>query len=168
MRRSVRYEELYQAAVKAYQSLCGREGHVQTSQAVSSVGHKYVHLRNEGGDYVAKYDHKQGVIVEVWLTQATQEKATVWVRQHWANRHLAKYRLADLRIIRWEDMGAGTQTAVSRSQLYAYVWCDQMVEGKLAHNCLPAGRHSLKVCILKRDNPPAIMRQLFEKAGEQS
>jgi hypothetical protein len=127
MGQSTKQEALYRQAVAAYENLCGWEGPVETSQALSSVGRKYVHLRNESGDYVAKYDHKEGVIVEVWLTQAAQEKATVWVRQPWNNRHLAKYRLADLRIIHWENSSAGAQATVPQSYLYAHVWCDQML-----------------------------------------
>lgn len=165
--RSEKREELYQAAIKAYERLCGREGYVQTSQTESSVGHKYVHLRNESGDYVAKYDHTAGVVVEVWLTGATQEReTTVWVRRHPNKRQLAKCRLSDLKTLHLEDASEGEQDG-GPQYLFGYVRCDQLLEGELPHSCFNGGAHSIGVCILKKDNPSAVMRQLIAKVGEQ-
>jgi hypothetical protein len=37
--------------------------------------------------------------------------------------------------------------------LHAYVWCDKMIGGELAHSCQHgAGPHDIKVCIVKKDN----------------
>ena len=50
--------------------------------------------------------------------------------------------------------------------MHAYVSCSGMVDGHLAHSGMHGEcPHEIKVCIVKKDNPPAVFRELLGIAG---
>jgi len=46
-----------------------------------------------------------------------------------------------------------------------YVWCDEM-KGEIEHSCRHGeSPHSIKVCIVKADNDPALFEKLSQSAN---
>lgn len=84
---------------------------------------------------------------------AAEPGPVVWVRRQWNDSRHAAYRLADVSGWHWSDMSGGIQARANREYLHAYVWCDGMIAGELAHSCRHGQRpHRIKVCITKVDN----------------
>ena len=84
---------------------------------------------------------------------AAEPGPIVWVRRQFYSRKHAAYRLADLTGWHWSKMSGGSQKRANRWYLHAYVWCNAMIAGKLAHFCAhgPAP-HRIKVCVTKIGN----------------
>ncbi len=96
------------------------------------------------------------------------ENPLVTVRRHWNDWKLAKYRLANVHRPRWDTESGGVQKASPRRMLYAYVLCNAMESGELAHSCRHGPPpHEVKVCIVKKDNDPRVYQELMRRAGEQ-
>jgi len=77
----------------------------------------------------------------------------VWVRRHFDDYRQAAYRLADLRGWHWSNISGGNRWKANRFYLHAYVMCDAMIAGELAHSCIHGdGPHKIKVCITKKGN----------------
>jgi hypothetical protein len=90
----------------------------------------------------------------------------VWVRRQWNDYRKAKYRLTELKDVHWDRTSGGVWAPTPQPFLHAYVQCDGMVEGELAHS----GQHGpcphrVKVCIVKKDNSPAVFTELVRAAG---
>lgn len=102
--------------------------------------------------------------------QASQEvERFVWVRRQWNDWRSAKYRFEDLDGVHWSDLSGGIQVAAPRAFLHAYVWCDALLEGELAHSCRHGqGPHRIKVCIVQKDNPKPIITELKALAEARS
>jgi hypothetical protein len=84
---------------------------------------------------------------------AAEPGPVVWVRRQWNDWRHAAYRMADLDGLHWSNMSGGIQQRANRDYLHAYVWCDGMIAGELAHSCRHGqGPHRIKVCITKVDN----------------
>lgn len=77
----------------------------------------------------------------------------VWVRRQFDDYRHAAYRLTDLRGWHWSNVSGGAQWRANRFYLHAYVMCDAMIAGELAHSCAHGqGPHRIKVCITKKGN----------------
>jgi hypothetical protein len=77
----------------------------------------------------------------------------VYVRRQYNDWRQASYRLSDLEGWHLSDVSGGIQARANRSYLHAYVWCNGMLEGELAHSCSHGeGPHRIKVCIVKTAN----------------
>ena len=86
-------------------------------------------------------------------TIAADDAPTVWVRRQWDDYRKAAYRLADLSGFHKSDVSGGIGKAANRPYWHAYVYCDAMIEGELAHSCQHGkGPHRIKVCLVKKDN----------------
>jgi hypothetical protein len=73
-------------------------------------------------------------------------------RQFDDHRHAA-YRLEDVSGWHWSDISGGVQHRANRHYLHAYVMCDGMIAGELAHSCEHGPPpHRTKVCITKKGN----------------
>lgn len=84
---------------------------------------------------------------------AAEPGLVVWVRRQFDDRRHAAYRIADLGGLHWSNRSGGLQHRANRHYLHAYVWCDGMIAGELAHSCRHGpGPHRIKVCITKIDN----------------
>lgn len=84
---------------------------------------------------------------------ATDTGPIVWVRRQWNDGREAAYRIGDVSGWHWSNVSGGVQAKANRSYLHAYVLCDGMIEGELAHS----GQHGkcphrIKVCITKTAN----------------
>ncbi len=100
------------------------------------------------------------------LAQAEAEGETiVWVRRQWNDSNDAAYRLSDIDGWHWSDVSGGIQAKANRSYLHAYVWCDAMLSGGVAHSCRHGeGPHRIKVCVVKNNNKTAWLK--IEQAME--
>ena len=94
------------------------------------------------------------------------EAETVWVRRQWNDWRHALYHLADIEHPHWDNMSGGVYAVAPQYFLHAYVWCDGMVEGELAHSCSHgSGPHRIKICVTKKGNDPMVFARLAETAG---
>lgn len=92
----------------------------------------------------------------------------VWVRRQHDDHRKARYPLDDIRGVNWDSRSGGVQAKAPQYLLFGYADCDGMVEGEIAHSGVHGPcPHSIKVCILKADNDPAVYRLLAERAGEK-
>jgi hypothetical protein len=73
---------------------------------------------------------------------------TLKVRPDWDdNTRTAKVPFYALRRPHWVQPPGSTQFFI-----YAYIRCDQILEGDLAHTCSGTELHVLRVCVLKDGN----------------
>lgn len=99
------------------------------------------------------------------MTENSEEKF-IWVRRQWNSWRKAKYRLSDVQNVRWDTFSGGVYAPTPQPFLHGYVWCDGYLEGELDHSCGHGDYpHNIKVCIVKKDNNPAIFKLLVEQAG---
>ncbi|HEX8164977.1 MAG TPA: hypothetical protein VF601_04225 [Beijerinckiaceae bacterium] len=89
----------------------------------------------------------------------------VRVRRQWNDlRRIATYRLADMADFHWSKVGGGIGRRAPQAFLHAYVMCDEILAGDLAHSCRHGPPpHRIKVCITRKDNP-AVFKALLEIA----
>jgi hypothetical protein len=77
----------------------------------------------------------------------------VWVRRHWNDWRDAKYRIADVAGWHMSDVSGGINQSAPRPFIHAYVRCDGMIEGELAHSGSHGPcPHMIKVCVTKKMN----------------
>lgn len=95
--------------------------------------------------------------------------ADVWVRRQWNDYRRARYRLEDVQGFHWDTVSGGVGAPAPQPFVHAYVWCNGMQEGELAHSCAHgAGPHRIKVCIVRKDNNPQAFAQILETVGPKS
>jgi hypothetical protein len=81
------------------------------------------------------------------------EEHVVWVRRQWNDYRDAKYRIADVKGWHLSTVSGGVNQNAPRPFIHAYVRCDKMIEGSLAHSCMHGDApHRIKVCITKKMN----------------
>jgi hypothetical protein len=84
---------------------------------------------------------------------AAEPGPIVWVRRQFDDHRHAAYRLGDVSGWHWSDTSGGLQHRANRYYLHAYVMCDGMIAGELAHSCEHGPPpHRIKVCITKKGN----------------
>ena len=84
---------------------------------------------------------------------AAEPGPIVWVRRQFDDHRHAAYRLGDVSGWHWSDISGGVQHRANRYYLHAYVMCDGMIAGELAHSCRHGPPpHRIKVCITKKGN----------------
>ncbi|HEV7411706.1 MAG TPA: hypothetical protein VGO01_24745 [Bradyrhizobium sp.] len=84
---------------------------------------------------------------------AAEPGPIVWVRRQFDDHRHAAYRLGDVNGWHWSDISGGVQHRANRYYLHAYVMCDGMIAGELAHSCEHGPPpHRIKVCITKKGN----------------
>ena len=97
---------------------------------------------------------------------AAEPGPIVWVRRQFSHHKHAAYRLADVSRWHWSNFSGGVGHRANRFYLHAYVWCDGMIAGELAHSCRHGPPpHHIKVCITKKGNEK-VWREI-EAAGPQ-
>jgi hypothetical protein len=97
----------------------------------------------------------------------------VWVRRNWNGDGLdrAAYRLDDISGVHWSQDSGGQVNGFARRSprpmVMGYVHCDAMVKGEVAHSCMHGPPpHSIKVVVVAKDNPPAVMRLVRQAATD--
>ena len=97
--------------------------------------------------------------------QDADEARFVWVcRQPGGNA--ARYRLDDLDGVHWDTVSGGRRQPLPQPFVCGYVDCEDAVEGEVGHSG-SHGRcpHRIKVCVVGKDNLPAVMSDLRASAG---
>jgi len=90
------------------------------------------------------------------------------VRRHAGDWRIATYRIEDLENVHWDTISGGVHRRFPFPLLFAYVWCDRMVDGEVAHSGAHGPcPHRIKVCILKCDNDRETYAYLAKLAGEK-
>jgi hypothetical protein len=91
----------------------------------------------------------------------------VVVRRQFDEPRTAQCRLSAFRNIHWDFISGGAQRLAPWPYMYGYVWCSDLVNAdEFPHSCLHGPPpHSVKVCIVKKDNGPQTYRELLKQAG---
>jgi hypothetical protein len=88
-----------------------------------------------------------------------------FVRRQWNNWMKGKVRADAITDLHFDRLSGGVRTRAPREFLHGYIWCDEIVEGTVAHSCQHGtAPHYIKVCIVKKDNSQAIYAKLKDKA----
>src|SRR5215467_6514850 len=93
---------------------------------------------------------------------------TVRVRRQWDDGgRIATYRRQDIQGIHWAKVSGGVKAPAPQYFLHGYVSCEGMLEGDVAHSGAHGGPcpHSIKVCVVKKDNDPNVFSELCSIAG---
>ena len=73
----------------------------------------------------------------------------VYVRRQYNDHSIAGYHVEQLSRLHWSDVSGGVRARANRPYLCGYVWCDEAVEGAVAHSCAHGeGPHHVKVCVV--------------------
>ena len=87
---------------------------------------------------------------------AFHEMTQVRVRRDWNNERSATYFLEEIEGWHWSDVSGGWHAKAPQKFLHGYVWCNDLIDGELAHSCAHGrGPHRIKVCITRSDNQEA-------------
>ncbi|MEJ0035920.1 MAG: hypothetical protein WDO68_07540 [Gammaproteobacteria bacterium] len=91
---------------------------------------------------------------------------TVIIRRKWNAADTTEVGVDTLWDLHFRDEPGGVCRALPRAFLSAYVWCDKLPAGGLAHQCRadPPPPHDLLVCILPGDNLAGLYNGLRTKA----
>lgn len=100
------------------------------------------------------------------------DEMVVYVRRQYDDYRIAKYYFKDVWDIDWDDESGGVHTKSPGYLLYGYVKCNGMIEGEIAHSgALGVANHGpcphdIKVCILKKDNDPEVIKHIINEIGD--
>ncbi len=90
----------------------------------------------------------------------------VSVRRQWNSWEIAQVYVGEVSNPLWDVEGGGIKASAPEALIYGYVWCDAIVSGTLAHSCIHGtAPHSIKVCILRKDNSPRIYNHFVNLVG---
>jgi len=95
------------------------------------------------------------------------EHPEIVVRRQWNDWRTATYRLQDFESPHWDNTSGGVGAPAPRLFIHGYVWCDGAIDGEVAHSCSHGeGPHRIKVCVVKKDNTRAVIRELEKRVGK--
>jgi hypothetical protein len=98
-------------------------------------------------------------------TTANDDTEFVLVRRQWNDRRVAKFRVEDIGDLHWSRLSGGVRSRAPREFLHGYVLCCDMLDGELSHSCRHGrGPHSIKVCVVKKDNAASVFTRLSQLA----
>ena len=90
----------------------------------------------------------------------------VSVRRNWNGWEVAQVYVGEVSNPLWDLESGGVRASSPEALIYGYVWCDAIVSGSIAHSCLHGtAPHSIKICILRKDNPPRIYNHFIALVG---
>ena len=90
----------------------------------------------------------------------------VSVRRQWNSWEIAQVWVGEVSNPLWDLLSGGVKEFASEAFIFGYIWCDAIVSGSIAHSCLHGtAPHSIKVCILKKDNSPRIYNHFLTVVG---
>lgn len=90
----------------------------------------------------------------------------VSVRRQWNSWEIAQVYVGDVSNPLWDLVSGGVKESSPEAFIYGYIWCDAMVSGSVAHSCLHGtAPHSIKICILRKDNSPRIHNHFVDLVG---
>lgn len=90
----------------------------------------------------------------------------VSVRRKWDSWEIAEVYVGEVANPLWDLESGGVKETAPEALIYGYVFCDAIVSGSLAHSCQHGtGPHSIKICILRKDNSPRIYNYFLALTG---
>lgn len=90
----------------------------------------------------------------------------VSVRRQWNSWEMAQVYVGDVSNPLWDLVSGGVKEPSPEAFIFGYIWCDAIVSGSVAHSCLHGtAPHSIKVCILRKDNSPRIHNHFVVLVG---
>ena len=95
---------------------------------------------------------------------------TVFVRRQWNDTsRIAEVLLKSISGLHLSDVSGGVRARAPRKFLHGYINCNDIIRGDLAHSCRH-GRppHSIKVCIVKKDNTSEVISYLEAVSREKA
>ena len=96
--------------------------------------------------------------------RSTPADDLVTIRRRWNDPASARAPRNALRDLRIRSEPGGVCGPLERPFLHARVWCDHLVGDQALHRCESAtAPHELEVCILERDNAPALYAGLLPR-----
>ena len=99
------------------------------------------------------------------MSESCSDDPLVYIRRQWNDYRVAAIALSKVQGVHWSDVSGGVRARAPRPFLHCFVLCNDY-EGELAHSCLHgSGPHSIKVCIVKKDNEKAVIEQLTKLAS---
>ena len=99
-------------------------------------------------------------------TKPVTDMDLVSVRRAWNSWEVAQVYIGDVDNPLWDLAGGGVKETAPEAFIYGYIFCDAIVFGSIAHSCLHGtAPHSIKVCILRKDNPPRIYNHFLTLVG---
>jgi hypothetical protein len=89
----------------------------------------------------------------------------VKIRRQWNSWQIAEVDLEDLDGLRWSNMSGGVRARAPQFFVHGYTSCAS-ISGDIAHSCAHGeGPHSIKVCIVKKDQSADVWRKILAIAG---
>lgn len=99
------------------------------------------------------------------MTQPYDADPVVYIRRQWNDWRIAQVLLSQLSGLGWDTVSGGVQAPAPQPFIHGYVWCTDVI-GDIAHSCTHGPPpHSIKVCVVKKDNAPAVFRRLLDIVG---
>ena len=90
----------------------------------------------------------------------------VSVRRQWDSWEVAQVTVGEVANPLWDLVSGGVKETAPEAFIYGYIFCDAIVSGSVAHSCLHGtAPHSIKICILRKDNPPRIFNHFLGLVG---
>ena len=94
------------------------------------------------------------------------ETELVSVRRQWNSWEIAQVNVGEVNNPLWDLVSGGVKETSPEAFIYGYIWCDAIVSGSVAHSCLHGtAPHSIKICILRKDNSPRIYNYFLSLVG---
>ena len=92
----------------------------------------------------------------------------VSVRRQWNSWEVAQVWVGEVSNPLWDLVSGGVKEFSPEAFIFGYIWCDAIVSGSVAHSCLHGtAPHSIKVCILKKDNSSRIYNHFLAIVGSK-
>jgi len=95
------------------------------------------------------------------------EKEYVNIRRQWNDWRVAKVELSKISGLHWDFISGGVGVPAPRPFVHGYVQCTDVI-GNIPHSCIHGtAPHTMKVCIVKKDNDPQIWQKILSIVGQK-
>ena len=100
-----------------------------------------------------------------WMYACMPKKKYVFIRRQWNDWRVAKVELNKIQNLHWDIISGGVHAVCPQPFVHGYVLCTDII-GEIAHSGMHGPcPHSIKVCIVKKDNNPKIWQEILKKVG---
>ena len=90
----------------------------------------------------------------------------LWVRREWDDYRIGRVKLSNFFHAHWDDTSGGYRAQAPRLYIHGYIRCDCLEDGEVGHSCKHGPPpHPIKVCVVKKDNDPAVYALVLKQAG---
>jgi hypothetical protein len=89
----------------------------------------------------------------------------VFIRRQWNDYRTAEVELSRIEGLHWDIVSGGVRAPSPQPFVHGYVKCTDVI-GDIAHSCSHGeAPHTIKVCIVKKDNDPKIWQKILSIVG---